>query len=212
MPNLSTLHTPAAGRHRGTLLLAHGAGAPMDSDYMQTLAAALGGQGLAVVRFEFPYMQVRRENGRRSPPNPMPRLLDSLREHWQALAGVHSGPLLVGGKSMGGRVASMLADELGASGLLCFGYPFHPPRKPEKTRVEHLAQLKTPALLLQGTRDPFGGPEEVHGYALSPVVEMHWLETADHDFKPLKRSGFSQTMMIEQAARAAALFCDQQMG
>lgn len=198
-------------QRRGTLLLAHGAGAPMDSEFMQQLAMALSGQGISVVRFEFPYMQARRISGKRTPPNPMPRLLDAFREQWRELKRMHSGPLLLGGKSMGGRVASMLADELHASGLVCFGYPFHPPGNPEKTRVEHLATLVTPALLVQGTRDALGRPAEVAGYSLSSVIELHWLETADHDFKPLKRSGQNQAEMIEQAARSAGLFCDSRL-
>lgn len=204
--------SPAGGPPRASLLLAHGAGAPMDSLFMQQMATHLSSRGIAVVRFEFPYMQARRLSGKRSPPNPMARLLDALREQWADFAATRSGPLLLGGKSMGGRVASMLADELGAAGLLCFGYPFHPPGKPERTRVAHLAQLETPALVVQGTRDALGSPGEVAEYTLSPAIEMHWLDTADHDFKPLKRSGHQQNGMIEQAAQAAALFCDRRLG
>lgn len=183
----------------------------MDSAFMQVLVTALNGQGIAVVRFEFPYMQARRTSGKRAPPNRMPRLLDAFREHWAATRRQHSGALLIGGKSMGGRVASMLADELGASGLVCFGYPFHPPASPEKTRVEHLSDLRTPALILQGTRDPFGKPDEVGRYDLSSAIELQWLESADHDFKPLKRSGNDQAAMIEQAAGAVGHFCQHRL-
>src|SRR4029453_17902276 len=107
-----------------------------------------------------------------------------------------SGPLVIGGKSMGGRVASMLADELFAegkiAGLLCLGYPFHPPGKPEQLRTKHLAPLKTPALICQGTRDIFGSREEVSDYKLSKQIEILWLEDGDHDLKPRKAiSGFS---------------------
>lgn len=209
MHTISNSDTPAGQSRRATLLLAHGAGAPMDSSFMQQLTAALNSHGIAVVRFEFPYMQARRTSGKRAPPNPMPVLLDAFRQQWGQLAKTRSGPLLLGGKSMGGRVASMLADELGASGLICFGYPFHPPGKPEKTRVGHLADLVTPALLVQGTRDALGKPAEVAGYVLSSAIELHWLETADHDFKPLKRSGLGQAEMIERAAQRAGLFCDE---
>lgn len=187
---------------QASLLLAHGAGAPMDSDFMNQLADGLGRRSIRVLRFEFPYMAARRQGGAKRPPDPMPVLLDSFRTHYAAL----SGPVFVGGKSMGGRVASLLADELGAAGLLCFGYPFHPPGKPERTRTAHLAELSTPALILQGTRDPFGKPDEVAGYALSSQIQVRWLDTGDHDFKALKRSGLSQAELIDQAAQRAAAF------
>lgn len=196
--------TGPAGREQASLLLAHGAGAPMDSDFMTLLADRLARQSIRVLRFEFPYMAERRQGGSRRPPNPMPVLLDSFREHHRAALG--AGPLFIGGKSMGGRVASLLADELGAAGLLCFGYPFHPPGKPERTRTEHLAELSTPALVVQGTRDPLGKPEEVAGYALSSQIQLSWLDTGDHDFKPLKRSGLTQAELIDQAAQRAAAF------
>ena len=198
----SFLETASGGPTRATLLLAHGAGAPMDSDYLELLAAALAAQSIKVLRFEFPYMAARRASGGKRPPNPMPVLQDSFRAHYQAV----SGPLFIGGKSMGGRVASLLADELGAAGLVCFGYPFHPPGKPDKPRTAHLAQLRTPALILQGTRDPFGKPGEVAGYILSERIQVSWLESGDHDFKPLKSSGLDQQQLIGQAAFQAATF------
>jgi predicted alpha/beta-hydrolase family hydrolase len=202
---------PAAGPQHATLLLAHGAGAAMDSIFMQMLAQALNAEGIAVVRFEFPYMQARRLTGTRTPPNRIPILLDSFRQQWATVRTWYPGPLLVGGKSMGARVASMLVDELGASGLVCFAYPFHPPAKPEKPRVEHLANMHTPALFLQGTRDPFGKPDEVQRYGLAQSIELHWLESADHDFKPLKRSGHDQQNIIEQAASAVSHFCQNRL-
>ena len=196
------LNTEPAGPALATLLLAHGAGAPMDSDFMNALSSRLGEQGVRVLRFEFPYMAQRRQGGSKRPPNPMPVLLDGFRERYAAL----SGPVFIGGKSMGGRVASMLADELAAAGLICFGYPFHPPGKPQRTRTEHLATLSTPALILQGTRDPLGKPDEVAGYRLSGQIQVSWLESGDHDFKPLKRSGLTQADLIEQAAERALAF------
>lgn len=200
--------TGPAGTVRATLLLAHGAGAPMDSDFMNLLSDSLAGQGIRVLRFEFPYMAARREGGARRPPNPMPALQDSFREHHAAL----TGPVFIGGKSMGGRVASLLADELAPAGLICFGYPFHPPRKPERTRTEHLAALATPTLIVQGTRDPFGKPEEVAGYTLSSQIEVCWLESGDHDFMPLKSSGSSQADLIQRAAQQAAAFMGKHGG
>jgi len=123
-----------------TLLLAHGAGAPMDSPFMETIASGLGERGWRVLRFEFPYMARQRLSGRRSAPDRQPKLLDCFREQVALAAG--RAPLLIGGKSMGGRMASLLVDELapaGVCGCLCLGYPFHPPGKPEQLRTEHLA-------------------------------------------------------------------------
>ena len=200
--SVSFLETPAQGSTRATLLLAHGAGAPMDSDFMELLSTALSQQGIRVLRFEFPYMAARRQGQGKRPPNPMPVLLESFRTQHAAL----SGPLFIGGKSMGGRVASLLAAELRPAGVICFGYPFHPPGKPERTRTEHLTGVRTPVLIVQGTRDPFGKPQEVAGYQLAERVQLQWLESGEHDFKPLKRSGLTQQQLIDQAARAAGSF------
>ena len=180
---------------RVTILLAHGAGAPMDSASMGATARALAAQGFRVARFEFGYMASRRtEAGRKPPPRAdkvMPEFVAAVDD-----LGPTNGPLLIGGKSMGGRVASMVADALfdarRIAGLVCLGYPFHPPGKPETLRTAHLAELKTAALILQGTRDEFGSPEEIATYALSPEITVQFLEDGDHDLKPRKSiSGFS---------------------
>jgi len=186
-----------------TILLAHGAGAPMDSAAMNAMAAALGGAGLRVARFEFGYMASRRTDAGRKPPPRAETLLGEYRNAVDELGA--SGPLVIGGKSMGGRVASMLADELLAdgkvAGLLCLGYPFHPPGKPEQLRTAHLAGLKTPALICQGTRDIFGSREEVSGYTLSKKIEILWLEDGDHDLKPRKAiSGFTAADHLKTVA------------
>ncbi|MCG8391943.1 MAG: alpha/beta hydrolase [Pseudomonadales bacterium] len=189
------------------LVLAHGAGAPMDSDFMETLAQGLAENGISVVRFEFPYMQRRREDGKKRPPNPAGQLL----AHFQSVVETVADPALpvwVGGKSMGGRMASMLAAQQMANiaGVAAFGYPFHPPGKPEKTRTEHLPQLLVPMLVCQGQRDPFGKPDEVSGYGLPEQVHLHWLTAGDHDFKPLKASGLDQQTLIAEAAEHTATF------
>ena len=176
-----------------TILLAHGAGAPMDSASMTATAQVLADAGFRVARFEFAYMAARR-SGQRKPP---PRAESVQPEYVAAIDALGAkGKLIIGGKSMGGRVASMIADaELAKgriAGLLCLGYPFHPPEKPQQLRTAHLAGLKTPTLIVQGTRDPFGTPEEVAGYKLSKAIEILWLEDGDHDLKPRKKiSGFS---------------------
>ncbi|QEU02968.1 alpha/beta family hydrolase [Pseudomonas oryzihabitans] len=194
-----------AGPPLATLLLAHGAGAGMDSPFMEQLAEALARRDIRTLRFDFPYMARARAEGRRRPPNPAPVLL----EHWRAMVATwraaESGPLWLAGKSMGGRMASLLADDLGATGLVCLGYPFHPASKPERLRTEHLATLATPTLIVQGERDALGTRTEVAGYALAPTLEVQWIATADHDLKPLKSSGLSQTQaLVETAAWVAA--------
>jgi predicted alpha/beta-hydrolase family hydrolase len=171
-----------------TVLLAHGAGAPMDSAAMSASAQALSDAGLRVVRFEFDYMAARRTSAGRKPP---PRAETLVPEYLAAIDDLgSSAPLIIGGKSMGGRVASMIADELHASariaGLLCLGYPFHPIGKPGQLRTAHLAAMKTPTLIVQGTRDLFGTREEVATYALSKSIEILWVEDGDHDLKSRK--------------------------
>ncbi len=188
---------------RATILLAHGAGAPMDSASMNAIAAALAGAGFRIARFEFGYMASRRTDTGRKPP---PRAETLIEEYRPAVASLGApGPLIIGGKSMGGRVASMLADELFAAGqiagLLCLGYPFHPPGKPAQLRTKHLAALTTPALICQGTRDIFGRSDEVAGYSLSKKIEILWLEDGDHDLKPRKGiSGFSAADHLKTVA------------
>ncbi|MDX0452198.1 alpha/beta hydrolase [Sinorhizobium medicae] len=190
-----------------TILLAHGAGAPMDSASMNATAQALAGAGFRVARFEFGYMAARRTSEGRKPP---PRAETLNPEYRAAIAELGAkGPLVIGGKSMGGRVASMVADDLHAegkiAGLLCLGYPFHPPGKPEQLRTRHLADLQTPTLICQGTRDEFGTPDEVSQYALSDRIELLWLEDGDHDLKPRKTiSGFSTADHLKTLAEAAA--------
>lgn len=189
-----------------TILLAHGAGAPMDSPSMTAAAQALAGAGFRVARFEFDYMAARRSGSSRPPPR-------AEKLNPQYLAAVEAlgatGRLVIGGKSMGGRVASMVADGLFESGringLLCLGYPFHPPAKPEQLRTAHLADLKTPTLIVQGTRDEFGTRDEVPAYRLSPAIDILWLEDGDHDLKPRKRiSGFSAADHLGTMAEAVS--------
>jgi len=189
-----------------TLILAHGAGAPMDSPFMDDIAQRLAARGIAVARFEFPYMAARREDGRRRPPNPQARLLECWREVYALVRQQVAGPLAIGGKSMGGRMASLLADALGAEALGCLGYPFHAVGKADKPRVAHLADLKTPTLIVQGERDPMGDRLTVAGYSLSDAIRVQWLVAGDHDLKPLKASGFSHEQHLDEAADSVAAF------
>jgi uncharacterized protein len=193
-----------------TVVLAHGAGAPMDSPFMNRVAAGLADRGFRVVRFEFPYMAKRREGGKRGAPDRPPVLLERWKDVVASLGG--GKRLVVGGKSMGGRIASMIADEVGARGLVCFGYPFHPPGDPSRLRTAHLETLATPALILQGTRDAFGNREDVATYKLSGAIRLHWLEGGDHSFKPPAGSGRTEKQNVEEAIGAAAEFVEGLFG
>jgi len=190
----------------GGLILAHGAGAPMDSPFMQQMTERLVARGIAVFRFEFAYMAERRTTGRKRPPNPQAQLLQQWREVYRSVRQQTAGRLAIGGKSMGGRMASLLADDLGVDALVCLGYPFYAVGKPEKPRVAHLADLRTPTLIIQGERDALGDRETVADYSLSPEIRLHWLTAADHDLKPLKKSGLSHEQHLDSAADIVAAF------
>ncbi|MGI9406465.1 MAG: alpha/beta family hydrolase [Hyphomicrobiaceae bacterium] len=199
---------------RATLLLAHGSGLPMDSPFMTAFARLAAERGMTALRFEFPYMADRRTSGSKRPPPRADKLCDFYLEAID-VARKHTGmrgPLLIGGKSLGGRVASMVADIAVADGsirgVVCLGYPFHPPKKPETLRTAHLADLVCPTLICQGTRDPLGTAEEVAGYTLSNVIKIVWLEDGDHDFVPRKRSGRTQADNLQDAVDVVASFAD----
>lgn len=193
-----------------TLLFSHGAGAPMDSDVMERLAALCVARNVAVVRFEFPYMRRRREDGRRRPPDRPEVLLSCFAEVLAQVRAEEAAqrPLLIGGKSMGGRMATMLAADpaRGAApdGVVCVGYPFHPPGKPERLRLDHWPALQVPVLVCQGERDTFGTREEVSGYALGPHTRLCWLADGNHDLKPRKASGLSHEDNLALAADSLA--------
>lgn len=199
-----------------TLLFAHGAGAPMDSDVMERLAALWVARDVTVVRFEFPYMRRRREDGRRRPPDRPEALLAcfaevlaQVRAEEAATKGAGAQrPLLIGGKSMGGRMATMLAADpargAATDGVVCVGYPFHPPGKPERLRLDHWPALQLPVLICQGERDTFGTREEVAQYALGPHTQVCWLADGNHDLKPRKASGLSHEDNLVRAADGLA--------
>jgi uncharacterized protein len=209
---MNFLHTGPDGAP-AILMLAHGAGAPMDSRFMNDIAALLAERGLRVARFEFAYMAGRRIGAGKKPPPRAERVMGEYREAVEALSA--DVPLVIGGKSMGGRVASMVADELFVAGriagLVCLGYPFHPPGKPQQLRTAHLERLATPTLICQGSRDPFGTSDEVAAYALSDAIRLLWLDDGDHDLKPRKSvTGLTaadhlRTVAAEVAGWAAAL-------
>ena len=176
----------------------------MDSPFMNEVAERLGGMGIEVVRFEFEYMAKRREDGRRRGPDRAPKLISRFHEALDMVG--PSGEVVIGGKSMGGRIATMIADEAGVAGVVCLGYPFHPPGKPERLRTAHLEALRTPTLIVQGTRDTFGTREEVASYPLSTAIELVWMEDGDHSLKPRKKSGRSLEDNLADAVNEIADF------
>lgn len=187
------------------LILAHGAGAPMDHPFMETVSQRIAGSGVRVIRFDFPYMQRRRVEGGRRPPDRLPVLRDTFRSVIEA---VSAPRLAIGGKSMGGRIATLLAadDPDLCDAVVCLGYPFHPPGKPDRLRTDHLAELSVPTLIVQGTRDALGSRDEVADYALSESIRIHWLEDGDHSFKPRKRSGYEESEHLATAGDAVRSF------
>lgn len=189
MPSNPDLLINGPKKAKQTIVLAHGAGAAMDTPFMNYFATGLADRGFRVARFEFPYMSAKRLTAKAKPPD---REL-VLRETWlKVVEKLGREGLVIGGKSMGGRIASLVADDAGVAGLVCLGYPFHPVGKPDKLRVEHLRTIKTPTLILQGERDPFGGRGEVAKYKLSRAVRVEWIKDGDHSFKPRKSSGTTE--------------------
>jgi len=209
MPTASVRAGPSARfdrptRSRATLVLAHGAGAPMDSPFMEAITDGLVANDVTVVRFEFPYMDQLRRTQRRAPPNRMPVLEQTFEQVITALAG--EPRLFIGGKSMGGRVATHIADRVGARGVIALGYPFHPPEQPTKLRIEHLRTLRTRCLIVQGTRDPLGAPDEVASYPLSKTIQIAWLEDGEHSFVPRQKSGRTVEQNLAEAVTRVARF------
>ncbi|MBT2773135.1 alpha/beta fold hydrolase [Halomonas sp. ISL-60] len=214
----------------GRLLFAHGAGAGQQSPFMRQFVTSLAGRGVQVLCVDLPYMQQMQETGKRRPPPPIAQTLDQFSQWYALLNSLFEGPLWVGGKSMGGRVATLLASQPlasqqlasqqlanqqraskepcpgGVPGVVVAGYPFHPTKAPDKLRLDHWPAIACPMLILQGERDPFGTREEVAGYALPPNAQLSWLKDGDHDFKPRRSSGLNQTVLIDEATQIAASF------
>ncbi len=205
---------PENAAHR--LIIAHGAGAGINFSFLEAITQLIAGHDVAITRFEFAYMEARRHGGPKRPP---PNVNVLTREYAELISAVsarapNGQKLFIGGKSLGGRVASMIADEhfrSGAiSGLVCLGYPFHPPNQPEKLRTAHLEIIACPTLIVQGTRDPFGTRSRIEPMKLSPKIRFHWIGDGDHDFGPRGNSVFTQTGNLADAAAAVAAFLKSQ--
>lgn len=190
-------------RAKTCVILAHGAGESSDSVFLKYFSEKLAEHRHRVVRFDFPYMVERSTTGRKRPPDREP----VLRQTWlDVIEQVGMERFVIGGKSMGGRIASMVADESGASGCVCLGYPFHPSGRPEKLRTEHLATIQCPTLIVQGERDPFGNRAEVEGYSLSGAVQIHWVPDGDHSYNINRHSDRSYDHNLKNALRAIEKF------
>lgn len=201
---------PENAAHR--IIIAHGAGAGITFSFLEAIATLIGERGIAVTRFEFAYMAARRDGGPKRPPPKAELLLSEYVAMVQSVAAraPSTQKIYIGGKSLGGRVASMIAYEQFRSGqiagLVCLGYPFHAPGQPLKLRTAHLEATTCPTLIVQGTRDPFGRRDEVEALNLSPAVHLHWIGDGDHDFGPRGASGFTRKGNFADAADAVEAF------
>jgi len=196
---------------RATLLLAHGAGAPMDSSFMTRIAEGCAAKGLAVARFEFGYMAKRRTTGKKTPPPKAEKLIPEFRAAIEAVlaAPERVGPLLIGGKSMGGRVTAMTAGEAlpeDVVAVACLGYPFHGPGRPEEIRLAPLQKGLLPTLVLQGERDEFGNRAEVEALDVGPNARFEWIEDGSHDFGPRGASPATLKSNIAHACETLVAF------
>ncbi|HWL07755.1 MAG TPA: alpha/beta fold hydrolase [Planctomicrobium sp.] len=185
------------------VVLTHGAGESSASTFLSYFAKELVARRHRVVRFDFPYMEERSTKGRRRPPDKEEVLLETWR---QVLRQLKDEKIVIGGKSMGGRMATMIADECGVDGVLCLGYPFHPTGRPEKLRIDHLQTLTTPTLIIQGEQDPFGSQDEVTGYSLSESVQIHWVPDGDHAYNVSRGSDRAHEQNLKNALRSAETF------
>jgi hypothetical protein len=208
------LMTADAGA-RTHLILAHGAGAPMTSPFLSRMAGMIASKGVTVHRFDFPYMQARANGGPRCPP---PRAETLVSDYCHAVAQCRArigeqARLLIGGKSMGGRVACLAATDLACvhsiAGIVVIGYPLVPPRQTGGNRGRIIQQLTIPTLIVQGTRDTFGGHAAFGALDLPENVHMRWIEDGDHDLKPRRSTGVTHDAALEEAAQAIADFCER---
>jgi predicted alpha/beta-hydrolase family hydrolase len=198
---------PTSATERAVYVCAHGAGGNMSDRGMLASANALRGCGIGVVRYNFVYSE--KKSGR---PDRMPKLIETVVAVVDRVR-AELGPrkLIIGGRSMGGRAASMLAaDGFVADGLLLLAYPLHPAGAPEKLRVEHLPQIRMPVLFLSGTRDALCTPALMENAVatMTAPVEMHWVEGGDHSFHVLKSSGRTDAQVLDEIGEASSRWLD----
>lgn len=190
---------------KARLLLAHGAGAGAGSDFMCQLATQLQQHNIEVWRFNFNYMQRFIDTGKRSLPDKLPLLQQQFSQLIEQCP--DDLPLFIGGKSMGGRVASMLDPHSKIRAIFAFGYPFHAPKK-QQWRIEHFTALGCKLFIAQGERDAFGSRDEVAAQQW-PQISLTWLTDGDHDLKPRVKTGLTQSQLIAQAAQFCSRSIDE---
>ncbi|MBL4909600.1 MAG: hypothetical protein JKX78_06180 [Alteromonadaceae bacterium] len=220
---INTLLITPADNAIANFVFAHGAGADMHHQFMIQVSELLAQQQINVIRFNFTYMNKRLVDGKRYPPDRMPKLLHAYQETLTKICQDQKNneidftlPLFIGGKSMGSRVAATLLasdefNELSANikGLVCLGYPFHPQKKTDKLRLEPLLGTQKPSLIIQGDRDALGNKEEVLSYELPSQYKMVFLEDGDHSFKPRIKSGFTLQQHITSAVQHIVSFINE---
>jgi uncharacterized protein len=197
------------GSPKGIFLLAHGAAKGMATPFMESIAKGVINAGVRVVRFHFPYMEDMLRTGQQKSHDDGKVLRQNFSDmitHCIEREQVPSKNIIIGGKAMGARMATMIADDHKVAGVICLGYPFHPPRKPKQFRIRHLKSIRTPTLIIQGERDPKGKLEEIQKIHLSDSVEFHWLADGDNDFKPCKNSGRTLEENMNDAIQASNNF------
>jgi uncharacterized protein len=197
-------------RLEACFILAHGAGAGQTSSFIREFATELAGRGIDVFTFNFPYM----EAGRKVPDRAqtLEECFRAAIERCRDLAGPGTR-IYAGGKSLGGRIASHLAARMdtpvaGLSGLILLGYPLHPPGKPDRLRTAHLASIFLRTLVVQGTRDAFGIPEELERWFQRPGMTIHPVPGGDHSFKVPKGSGQTQAQVFSEIQETIARWID----
>lgn len=193
------------GTARGQVLLAHGAGVAKEAPFLVHVAERWSAAGFGVLRFDFPYMERARREGKRRPPDRMPRTIAALRQaHAFARREIDAGPWFCAGKSMGARAATLAAageegEVLDTPGLVLLGYPLHPPKKPEKLRSEHFDRLHAPTLFVSGTRDPLCDLEllERERRAIPGDTELFVVDDGDHSLEVRKKSGRTNDEVLD---------------
>ena len=202
---------PTTGADRA-VLLAHGAGSDRNAPVLVAVAEALAAAGIPSLRFDFPY----RAAGRRAPDR-APKLEVATREaagELSSRSGVAASRLVLGGRSMGGRICSMVVgaetEPVPALGLLLLGYPLHPAGKPERVRDEHFPRVAVPVLFVSGTRDALAPQPDLTraARALRGTVAFHWIETADHGYRPLKASGRTPADVTDEVASVSVAWVE----
>lgn len=191
-------------------VMTHGSGSDAYSPWMNAVSEQLEAGGVQVARFQFDYMQRILERGTRQPPPRAPVLM----AQWQRELADVKHSCVIGGKSLGGRMATMImADNPPPQvrGVVCLGYPYHPAKKSEKLRIDHLADIKVPVLVVQGTRDPMGAQHDVEQYDLPPNIQHVWLPDGDHDFKPRQSSGVTLEQNLTQACGSVVSFIEDRL-